>query len=50
MHGNDDEELLRPEWEPLQNLRAAQLLDPAVNEVAAGSYRRYSPPEIVGSE
>jgi ADP-ribosyl-[dinitrogen reductase] hydrolase len=33
----------------LQRLRADHHLHPAVDEVGAGSFRRRSPPEIVGS-
>jgi hypothetical protein len=49
MHGVDRNEVLSPDWEPLQRLRADHPLHPAVDEVAAGSFRRRSPPEIVGS-
>ena len=49
MHGVDRNEVLSPDWEPLQQLRADHRLHPAVDEVAAGSFRRRSPPEIVGS-
>jgi ADP-ribosyl-[dinitrogen reductase] hydrolase len=49
MHGVDRDEVLSPDWEPLQQLRADHRLHPAVDEVVAGSFRRRSPPEIVGS-
>jgi ADP-ribosyl-[dinitrogen reductase] hydrolase len=49
MHGVDRDTLLSAKWEPLQRLRAAHPLHPAVDEVAAGSFRHRSPPEIVGS-
>ena len=48
MHGVDRDEVLSPNWELLQRLRAVHQLHPAVDEVAAGSFRRRSPPEIVG--
>jgi ADP-ribosylglycohydrolase len=49
MHGVDRDEVLSSDWEPLQRLRADHPLHPAVDEVAAGSFRRRSPPAIVGS-
>jgi ADP-ribosylglycohydrolase len=49
MHGVDRDEVLSPDWEPLQRLRADHPLHPAVDEVVGGSFRRRSPPEIVGS-
>jgi ADP-ribosylglycohydrolase len=48
LHGVDRDEVLSPDWEPLLRLRADHPLHPAVDEVAAGSFRRRSPPEIVG--
>jgi ADP-ribosyl-[dinitrogen reductase] hydrolase len=48
MHGVDRAEVLHPSWEPLQELRAAQELHPAIEEIAAGSFRRRSPPAIAG--
>jgi ADP-ribosylglycohydrolase len=49
MHGVDRDDVLSPDWEPLQRLRADHPLHPAVDEVAAGSFRRRSPPQIAGS-
>ena len=49
MHGIDRKAVLSPHWEPLQRLRAHHPLHPAVDEVAAGSFRFRSPPRIVGS-
>ncbi|HUE15662.1 MAG TPA: ADP-ribosylglycohydrolase family protein [Planctomycetaceae bacterium] len=49
MHGVDRDEVLSPAWEPLQRLRADHPFHPAVDEVAGGSFRHRSPPEIVGS-
>jgi ADP-ribosyl-[dinitrogen reductase] hydrolase len=48
MHGIDRDEVLQSNWEPLQRMRAHQPLHPQIDEVAAGSFRRRSPPEIVG--
>ena len=49
MHGIDRDAVLSPDWEPLRRLRAKHPLHPAVDEVAAGSFRNRSPPQIVGS-
>jgi ADP-ribosyl-[dinitrogen reductase] hydrolase len=49
MHGVDRNEVLSPDWEPLQRLRADHPLHSAVDEMASGSFRRRSPPAIVGS-
>jgi ADP-ribosyl-[dinitrogen reductase] hydrolase len=49
MHGVDREEVLDPDWEPLQRQQSAQSLHPAIEEVAAGSFRHRSPPVIAGS-
>jgi hypothetical protein len=49
MHGVDRDEVLSPDWEPLQRLRADHPLHPAIDEVAAGSFPRRSPPRIMGS-
>jgi ADP-ribosyl-[dinitrogen reductase] hydrolase len=49
MHGVDRDEVLSPDWEPLQRLRVDHPFHPAVDEVVAGSFRRRSPPEILGS-
>ena len=49
MHGLDRDAVLSPNWEPLQRLRAHYPFHPAVEEVAAGSFRRRAPPKIVGS-
>jgi ADP-ribosylglycohydrolase len=43
IHGNHRDQVLDPDWEPLQRLH------PAIDEVASGSFRHRSPPEIVGS-
>ena len=49
IHGIDREEVLAPDWEPLQQLKQIHPLHPEVAEVAAGSFRQKQPPEIVGS-
>jgi hypothetical protein len=49
MHGVDRDEVLCADLEPLQRLRADHPFHPAVDEVVAGSFRRRSPPAIVGS-
>jgi ADP-ribosyl-[dinitrogen reductase] hydrolase len=49
MHGILRDEVLSPTWEPLQQLRAAGPLHPAIDEIAAGSFRESQPPQIVGS-
>jgi ADP-ribosyl-[dinitrogen reductase] hydrolase len=49
MHGIAREEVLDPQWEPLGRLRSDRPLHPAVDEVAAGSFRHRSPPAIRGS-
>jgi ADP-ribosyl-[dinitrogen reductase] hydrolase len=47
--GQDRAAVLAPDWEPLQRLRAIEPLEPAIDEVAAGSFRRKSPPQIQGT-
>jgi hypothetical protein len=49
IHGMDREEVLAPDWEPLQRLRRIHALPPEVEDVAAGSFRLKKPPQIVGS-
>jgi ADP-ribosyl-[dinitrogen reductase] hydrolase len=49
MHGVSRDEVLSPTWEPLQQLRATEPLHPAIDEIAAGSFRECQPPQIVGS-
>jgi ADP-ribosylglycohydrolase len=49
IHGIDRDQVMAPEWEPLQRLRQVHTLHPEVADVAAGSFRRKEPPEIVGS-
>lgn len=49
MHGLDRDQVLFPEWEPLQRLKTLAPLHPAVDAVAAGSFRKLQPPAIQGS-
>ncbi len=49
IHGLSRDEVLSPNWRPLLDLRKIYPLHPAVDEVAAGSFRNRQPPEIVGS-
>jgi len=47
--GRPRDEVLDPEWEPMQRAREIHPFHPEVAEVAEGSYRWKQPPEIVGS-
>lgn len=47
--GEDREVVLSPDWEPLLTLRKSTPLHPAIDEIAAGSFRKLSPPSIKGS-
>jgi len=49
IQGLNRDEVLSPDWEPLQQLRAIEPLHVEVDEVAAGSFRERHPPEISGS-
>jgi ADP-ribosylglycohydrolase/protein-tyrosine phosphatase len=49
MHGVDRNEVLSPNWEPLQRLRQSEPLHAEVEAVAAGSFRKQSPPAIKGN-
>lgn len=49
MTGLDREEVLSPTWPVLQKLRAQTPLHPAVEDVAAGSFRSKQPPDIRGT-
>jgi len=48
MQGLDREEVLSANWPPLQKLRECEPLHPAVEAVAAGSFRHRQPPDIRG--
>jgi hypothetical protein len=49
IQGIDRDEVLAPNWGPLRQLKELHALHPEIAEVAAGSFREKSPPEIVGS-
>ncbi len=49
MQGIDRSEVLAEDWEPLERLRKSEPLHPAIEEIAAGSFRTKSPPQIQGS-
>jgi ADP-ribosylglycohydrolase len=49
MHGIPREEVLRPDWQPLQQARELLPLHAEIDEVAGGSFRRLGPPAIRGS-
>jgi ADP-ribosylglycohydrolase len=49
LHGIDRDEVLSPDWQPLNQLRAIDPLHPAVDEIARGSFRHRQPPEIAGT-
>lgn len=49
MHGVPRDEVLSEDWEPLRTLRAASPLHPTIDQIAAGSFRQKSPPEIRGT-
>ena len=49
MQGLDRDEVLSPTWGPLQQLRDAAPLHPAIETVVSGSYRKQQPPQISGS-
>jgi ADP-ribosyl-[dinitrogen reductase] hydrolase len=43
------DEVLSPDWEPLEQIRRRTPFHPSIEEVSRGSYRRKAPPEIRGS-
>ncbi len=49
IHGEDRDEVLSPDWGPLQELNTLKPLHPLIQEIANGSFRRKQPPEIRGS-
>jgi ADP-ribosyl-[dinitrogen reductase] hydrolase len=49
MQGADRKEVLRCNWEPLDELRRIEPLHAEIEEVASGSFRSREPPEIRGS-
>lgn len=49
MGGLEREDVLSPDWPPLQTLRELEPLHPEVDAVTRGSFRQLQPPEIEGS-
>jgi ADP-ribosyl-[dinitrogen reductase] hydrolase len=49
IHGEDRDEVLSPDWKPLQQLNAIKPLHPLIQEIALGSFRQKQPPAIQGS-
>jgi len=49
IHGEDRDDVLGPDWPPLGALRKMFPLHREIDAVAAGSFRRMQPPDIVGS-
>lgn len=49
MHGLERDQVLSSDWEPLRTLREYHTLHAEVAEVAEGSFRRKTPPQIRGS-
>lgn len=49
IHGEDREKVLSPDWAPLVRLQALRPLNPLIQAVADGSFRKKQPPEIRGS-
>jgi ADP-ribosyl-[dinitrogen reductase] hydrolase len=49
IHGEDRDEVLSPDWNPLQQLNAIKALHPLIQEIAQGSFRQKQPPAIQGS-
>lgn len=48
IRGDDRQQVLSPDWWPLQKLKEIDPLHPLIAEVAQGSFRRKQPPEIRG--
>ena len=49
IHGEERDEVLAPDWQPLQQLSAIKPLHPLIEEIGAGSFRQKQPPAIQGS-
>jgi ADP-ribosyl-[dinitrogen reductase] hydrolase len=49
IHGEDRDDVLSPDWQPLQQLNEIKPLHPLIQEIAQGSFRQKQPPEIKGS-
>jgi ADP-ribosyl-[dinitrogen reductase] hydrolase len=49
IHGEDRDQVLAPDWKPLQQLNDIKPLHPLIQEISQGSFRQKQPPEIKGS-
>ncbi len=49
IHGDSRDEVLSPDWPPLQQLHATKPLHPLIQEIAEGRFRLKQPPAIQGS-
>lgn len=49
IHGEERNEVLSPDWQPLRKLNDIKPLHPLINEIAQGSFRHKQPPAIQGS-
>ena len=49
IHGEDRDEVLSPDWQPLLQLNGIKPLHPLIQEIAQGSFRQKQPPAIQGS-
>ena len=49
IHGEDRDEILSPDWQPLKLLNDIRPLHPLIQEIAQGSFRQKQPPTIKGS-
>jgi len=49
IHAVDRDEVLSPDWKPLQKLIEIKPLHPLIHDVANGSFRQKKPPAIKGS-
>jgi ADP-ribosyl-[dinitrogen reductase] hydrolase len=49
IHGEDRDEVLSPDWKPLQQLNEIKPLHPLIQVIAQGSFRQKQPPAIEGS-
>jgi ADP-ribosyl-[dinitrogen reductase] hydrolase len=49
IQGEDRDDVLSPDWQPLQQLNKIKPLHPLIQEIARGSFRQKQPPKICGS-
>lgn len=49
IQGEDRDDVLSPDWKPLQRLNDLKPLNPLIQEIAQGSFRQKQPPAIQGS-